>query len=71
LERGTPPLQLRLANKFASLHILSPEGERARANRHLEDGEAKMVAFCDPERSVLMVREQRKREKMPFAGRRS
>jgi len=28
-----------------------------------------MVDFRDPERSVLMAREHRKREKLPFAGR--
>ncbi len=28
-----------------------------------------MVIFCDPERSVLKVREHRKRGKAPFAGR--
>ncbi len=28
-----------------------------------------MVVFREPERSVLMAREQRKREKPPFAGR--
>jgi hypothetical protein len=30
-----------------------------------------MVVFRDPERSVLMAREHRKREKPPFAGRQS
>jgi len=37
-------------------------------DRHSEDGEAKMVVFRDPERSVLMAHEHRKREKPPFAG---
>ena len=44
---------------------------QARADRHSEDGEPNMVAFRDPERSVLTAREQRKREKPPFAGRQS
>ncbi|MGE4322620.1 MAG: hypothetical protein AB7E60_06265 [Sphingobium sp.] len=40
-----------------------------RAYRHSEAGEPKMVDFRDPERSLLMAGEQRKRDNPPFAGR--
>jgi len=40
-----------------------------RADRHSVQIESKMVFFRDPERSVLDVREHRKRGKAPFAGR--
>jgi hypothetical protein len=42
---------------------------QTRANRHSDDGVTKMVVFRDPERSVLIVREHRKRGEAPFAGR--
>src|SRR3546814_14086250 len=40
-----------------------------KAVRHLGQVEPKMVVSRDPERSVLSVREHRKREESPFAGR--
>jgi hypothetical protein len=40
-----------------------------RGDRHSDDDVTKMVVFRDPERSVLKVREHRKRGEPPFAGR--
>ncbi|WP_171009973.1 MULTISPECIES: hypothetical protein [Sphingobium] len=41
----------------------------AKANRHSDDDEPKMVVFRDPERSLLKVGEHRKHGKASFAGR--
>ena len=42
---------------------------RLRLYRHSVQREPKMVVLRDPERSVLKVREHRKRAEAPFAGR--
>src|SRR3546814_12552497 len=58
--------------KWAGLRPLTRPGtaaRRSRADRHSVQVESKMVVFRDPERSVLSVREHRKRGKPPFAGR--
>jgi hypothetical protein len=39
------------------------------ADRHSDDDVPKMMVLHDPERSVLKVREHRKRGKSAFAGR--
>src|SRR3546814_11148328 len=57
------------ARSCPSMRAKRSAGESFRTDRHLEDGEPKMVVFREPERSVLMAREHRKCEKSPFAGR--
>src|SRR3546814_17802238 len=56
------------ASATATRYINATSPAFIRTDRHSEDGESKMVVFRDPERSVLVAREHRRRGKPPFAG---
>ncbi|MCJ2185966.1 hypothetical protein [Novosphingobium beihaiensis] len=68
MELETPALTLSLL-KGLEAGVAPACFDKLRTDRHSEDGEPKMVILREPERSVLHVREHRKRAKAPFAGR--
>ncbi len=57
------------ARAYQPPHPVPLRLETLKTDRHSAYAEPKKVLLRDPERSVLKVREHRKRAKVPFAGR--